>query len=126
MCNLDKLRPSKIWNRSTVDRRKPVTLIMKVHWKVTRSDKGMQRCKGASRRIYLKKKSGDRMKYKKRDSMAEKLTLTFRHTLSSSETVIIICAQQTARIWFTRSKSCYSTKKGVWKSCSLRLVAQFG
>jgi len=64
------------------------------------------------------------MTYEKRDSMAEKSAPTYRHTLSFSETVII-CAQETALMWFTRSKSCYSTKKDVWKSCSLRLVAQF-
>jgi hypothetical protein len=128
MCNLDKIRPSKIRNRSTVDFRKPVTSITKVHWKVTRGDKGMQRCKGASRRICLKKKSRDRMKYEKRDSMAEKLTLTFRHTLSSSETVIIISAQETPLTWLTRSKSCYSTKKNRLKklffkiSCAIRVT----
>jgi 6-phosphogluconate dehydrogenase len=122
MCNLDKFHTSKIRNRSTADRRKPVTTVMK------RSDEGKQRCRWAKSRICLTKKSGDRMKYEKRDSVAEKLTLTFRHTLSSSETVIIIYAQETALIRLTRSKSCYNTKKTSEKlffeiSCAIRVRA---
>jgi hypothetical protein len=52
--------------------------------------------------------------------MTEKLTLTFRNTFSSSETVLVTCAQESTPIWRTISKSCCN-KKIQLRSCSFEI-----